>query len=62
MQTTAVKTKKITGYSYNLDKLVKENRELKSAIKAITEGEIALTEGKTRTFKSFLKTRRFKHA
>jgi len=62
MQTTAIKTKKIIGYSYNLDRLVKENKELKSAIKAITEGEIALKEGKTRTFKGFLKTRHLKHA
>ncbi len=40
----------------NFEKLAKENAELKSAIKAVLEGELALRQGKTRSFKDFLKS------
>jgi hypothetical protein len=40
----------------NFEKLTKENIELKSAIKAVLEGELALCQRKTRSFKDFLKS------
>ena len=36
-------------------KLVNENEELRRALKAVVEGERARREGKTRTFRQFLK-------
>jgi len=41
----------------NLEKLNKENLELKKAIQAILAGELALRKNKTRTFRQFLKTK-----
>lgn len=41
----------------SLEKLNKENLELKKAIQAILAGEIALKKGKTRTFRRFLKVK-----
>jgi len=38
----------------SLEKLNKENSELKKAIRAILDGELALRRGKTRTFRQFL--------
>lgn len=46
----------------SFDKLEKDNFELRSAIKAILAGELALRRGKTRTFKQFLKARFAKYA
>jgi len=40
----------------SFEKLTKENAELKSAIKAVLEGELALRQGKTRSFRDFLKS------
>ena len=40
----------------SFEKISKENVELRSAIKAIIEGELALRKGKTRSFKDFLKS------
>jgi len=40
----------------SFEKISKENTELRSAIKAIMEGELALRKGKTRSFKDFLKS------
>ncbi len=39
----------------NLERLTKENTELKMAIKAILEGELAFRRGKTRSFRDFLR-------
>lgn len=39
----------------NFDRLTKENIELKSAMKAILDGELAFRRGKTRSFRDFLK-------
>lgn len=39
----------------SFEKMSKENVELRLAIKAIIEGELALQQGKTRSFKDFLK-------
>ncbi|MDP1994769.1 MAG: hypothetical protein Q8K40_05940 [Ignavibacteria bacterium] len=41
----------------NFEKLVKENAELKLAMRAILEGELALRQGKTRSFGDFLKSK-----
>lgn len=41
----------------SFEKVSKENAELRSAIKAIVGGELALRKGKTRSFKDFLKSR-----
>lgn len=41
----------------NFEKLVKENAELKLAMRAILEGELALRQGKTRSFRDFLKSK-----
>lgn len=41
----------------SLEKLNKENLELKKAIQAILAGEIALRKGKTRSFAQFLKSK-----
>lgn len=38
----------------SFEKVSKENAELRMAIKAIVEGELALQKGKTRSFKDFL--------
>ena len=46
----------------NLERLTKENTELKMAIKAILEGELALRRGKTRSFRDFLRTEFPKYA
>ena len=46
----------------NLEKLTKENLELRSAVKAILEGEMAFRRGKTRSFKDFLKSEFPKYA
>jgi len=40
-----------------LNKLTKENIELKAALRAILLGEMALRKGKTRTFRQFLKSK-----
>lgn len=47
---------------HNLEKLTKENLELRSAVKAILEGEFAFRRGKTRSFREFLKSRFPKYA
>jgi len=39
----------------DFERLVKENKELGLAISAILAGELSLHQGKTRTFKDFLK-------
>lgn len=39
----------------DLEKLEKENIELRLAFKAVLAGELALRQGKTRSFKEFLK-------
>ncbi|MBI3459272.1 hypothetical protein HY061_03370 [Candidatus Azambacteria bacterium] len=51
-----------------LEKLAKENSEfriqnseLKLAIKAILEGDLAFRQGKTRSFEDFLKSKSAKH-
>ena len=41
----------------SFEKLTKENAELKLAIKAILGGELAMVQGKTRSFKEFLKSK-----
>ena len=41
----------------NIDKLSKENKELKSALRAILAGEVAFKKGRTRSFQSFLKSK-----
>jgi len=41
----------------SLNKLTKENIELKAALRAILLGEMALRKGKTRTFRQFLKSK-----
>ncbi len=41
----------------SFEKMSKENVELRLAIKAIIEGELALRQGKTRSFKDFLKSK-----
>ena len=41
----------------NLEKLNKENLELKKAIQAILVGEMALRKGKARSFRQFLKSK-----
>ena len=41
----------------SFEKISKENVELRLAIKAIIEGELALRQGKTRSFKDFLKSK-----
>lgn len=41
----------------SFEKMSKENVELRLAIKAIMEGELALRQGKTRSFKVFLKSK-----
>lgn len=41
----------------SLRKLTKENVELRSALKAILAGELALKKGKARTFRQFLKSK-----
>jgi len=41
----------------SLEKLSKENIELKKALRAILAGEIALRKGKTRSFSQFLKSK-----
>jgi len=40
----------------DLERISKENKELKLALKAIIAGEKALRTGNTRTFKEFLKS------
>lgn len=45
----------------NLERLTKENLELRSAVKAILEGELAFRQGKTRSFGNFLKSKFPKH-
>lgn len=40
----------------SLEKLSRENLELKMALRAILAGEGALKSGKTRTFRQFLKS------
>ncbi|MEK7635689.1 MAG: hypothetical protein AAB405_01205 [Patescibacteria group bacterium] len=67
--TTVTISKKITkGHDLvviekeNFDRLTKENMELKSAIKAILDGELALRRGTTRSFKDFLKLKFPKYA
>ncbi len=39
----------------DLEKLTKENLELRSALEAILSGEVSLRKKKTRTFREFLK-------
>jgi len=54
--------RKLTG-KYNLlvvekgsfERLTKENAELRMAVKAVVAGELALRNGRTRTFSAFLK-------
>ncbi|MBU4481061.1 hypothetical protein KKH59_01970 [Patescibacteria group bacterium] len=41
----------------SFEKISKENTELRLAIKAIVEGELALRKGRTRSFKDFLKSK-----
>ncbi len=41
----------------SLKRITKENKELRSALKAILKGEIALKKGKTRSFREFLKSK-----
>jgi len=41
----------------SLEKLTKENIELKTALRTILFGEMALRKGKTRTFRQFLKSK-----
>jgi hypothetical protein len=41
----------------SLKKLTKENKELRSALKAILKGEIALKKGKIRSFREFLRSK-----
>jgi len=41
----------------SFEKISKENTELRLALKAIVEGELALRQGRTRSFKDFLKSR-----
>jgi hypothetical protein len=40
-----------------LERLNKENSELKKAIRAILAGEKALRQGRTRTFRQFVKSK-----
>lgn len=46
----------------SFEKMFKENKELRLAIKAVVEGELALRKGRTRNFKDFLKSRFPKYA
>ncbi len=46
----------------SFERMSKENAELRLAIKAIVEGELALRKGKTRSFKDFLKHKFPRHA
>ena len=46
----------------DFERLAKENKELRLAIKAIVVGELELRRGKTRTFNDFLKARFPKYA
>ncbi|KKT29606.1 hypothetical protein A3G55_03035 [Candidatus Giovannonibacteria bacterium RIFCSPLOWO2_12_FULL_44_25] len=46
----------------DFERLAKENKELRLAVKAIVVGELELRHGKTRTFKDFLKTEFPKYA
>jgi len=46
----------------SFEKISKENKELRSAIKSIIEGERALLSGRTRSFKDFLKAKFPKYA
>lgn len=46
----------------SFERMAQENLELRSAIKAILAGELALRRGRTRTFKEFLKARFAKYA
>jgi len=41
----------------SFEKISKENTELRLALKAIVEGELALRQGRTRSFKDFLKSK-----
>ncbi len=41
----------------DLEKLTKENKELRLAVKAILAGELALRQKRTRTFREFLKSK-----
>jgi len=41
----------------SFEKMSKENTELRLAIKAIVEGELALRKKRTRSFKDFLKSK-----
>ncbi|KKS37452.1 MAG: hypothetical protein A3G49_04195 [Candidatus Sungbacteria bacterium RIFCSPLOWO2_12_FULL_41_11] len=63
MTTITIPKKLINGDNFILvekedfERLNKENTELRLAVKAILAGEIALRNGKTRSFKQFLKSR-----
>ncbi|MEK7791130.1 MAG: hypothetical protein AAB309_05855 [Deltaproteobacteria bacterium] len=46
----------------DLEKITKENAELRSAIRAIFSGELALRKKKTRTFREFLTSEFSRHA
>lgn len=46
----------------SFEKMFKENKELRLAIKAIINGELALRQGRTRSFKDFLKSKFPRHA
>jgi len=41
----------------SLERLNKENSELKKAVRAILAGELALRKGKTRAFSQFLRSK-----
>lgn len=41
----------------DFEQLTKENKELRLAVKAVLAGELDLRQGRTRSFKDFLKAR-----
>ena len=52
----------VVVWKKNLEKLSKENLELKMALRAILAGEAAIKRGKTRTFRQFLKSKSPKYS
>ena len=44
----------------SFERLTKENMELRMAIKTVVAGELALRQGRTRSFREFLKSK-FSH-
>lgn len=57
-----IKDKLVVVEREDLERLTKENSELRLAVKAILEGELAFQQGETRSFKDFLKSRFLKYA